>query len=227
MSKRNRRISTRQSITRGWARLPWILAGCCLVAASAIFSGCGQSPHDIVARGSLEPLAAMLDAEPDRVHERNALGKTPLHYAVSYRQLDGITLLLERGADINDQDNTGMTPLHVAAMLGRLEVATNLLEQDADVLLEDIFGNTPLHLAAIHGHGQMAPLFARASVPLEQPNAAGKTPLDLAAKHGHARLAQMLAARMGVPAPEMPEFASLVGNQDDTLPGDSRIDESN
>lgn len=40
-------------------------------------------------------------------------GRTPLHYAASYRRKEFAELLLAAGADVNAQDDAGMTPLHV------------------------------------------------------------------------------------------------------------------
>ncbi len=170
--------------------------GYCLLIC--LLCGCNQSPHDVVARGEIDVLLEMLEKSPERVHETNHLGKTPLHYAVSYKQTEGMTLLLRNNADVDAQDITGMTPLHVAAMLGRHDEAVLLLEHGANVLVEDKFGDTPLHTAAIHGQGHMVPVFYRAGVTLIHSNASGKTPLDLAIKHRHDRLASMLAERMQI-----------------------------
>lgn len=171
---------------------------CLWCIITVLLCGCGQSPHDVVARGDIDVLQVMLEKSPEQVHETNHLGKTPLHYAVSYKQSESITLLLKYHADIDTQDITGMTPLHLAAMLGRHDEAILLLEHGANVLIEDNFGDTPLHTAALHGQGHMIPVFYRAGVSLTHTNKAGKTPLDLAIQHGHDRLASMMAERMQI-----------------------------
>ena len=47
---------------------------------------------------------------------KDELGKTPLHSASSFGQIDAVKALLELGADINAQDNRGNTPLHWAVL---------------------------------------------------------------------------------------------------------------
>jgi len=67
-----------------------------LIAAGAIPDACALAHLD-----RYDDLAAMLDAEPGRVHERGGDGQTPLHFARSVRVAD---LLLARGADIDARD---------------------------------------------------------------------------------------------------------------------------
>eukprot|EP00798_Chlamydomonas_sp_ICE-L_P005516 gene5516-4147_t len=60
----------------------------------------------------------------------------PIHFAVTYRQLDMVHHLLNSGAEVNQQDPKGLTPLHRAAYLahldGYLELYEYLLSQGAD-----------------------------------------------------------------------------------------------
>ncbi len=61
-----------------------------------------------------------------------------------------LQLILERiqkGADINYQDNDGTTPLLTATKGGHLEVVKYLLEQGADLTCKDHYGNNPLEYA--------------------------------------------------------------------------------
>ena len=104
-----------------------------LLAAGAIPDACALAHLD---RPDL--LAAMLAADPARVHERGGDGKTPLHFARSREVVD---LLLSSGADIDARD---VDHRSTAAewMLGdspdssRLELAAYLVERGASV---DIF----------------------------------------------------------------------------------------
>ena len=45
----------------------------------------------------------------------------PLHFAVTYRQLDMVHHLINNGAAVNQSDPQGYTPLHRAAALAHLE----------------------------------------------------------------------------------------------------------
>jgi ankyrin repeat protein len=160
----------------------------CLAASS--LAACAPSPHDLIGRGEVEKLAALLQEQPGAIEARNELGKTPLFYAVRYERRDAAELLLEHGADINAQDNTGMTPLHTAT-LGRRETAEWLLARGADATIRDHFGDTPAHLAAIFGSGVITVL-AQHGAPLDTPNHAGLTPLQLARKHRQQKMVAYL-----------------------------------
>lgn len=164
-----------------------------LAAASLLLlAGCAASPHDLIGRNDLEGLRTRIEAAPSVANDRNRLGKTPLHYAVSYKRLDAMAALVEAGADINAQDDTGMTPLHVAAMLGRRDEAVWLLDHGADPGIQDSFGDTPAHTAAIFGAGGVLLDLNKHGVALNGENHAGLTPLALAQAHGQDRVAGLL-----------------------------------
>lgn len=61
-----------------------------------------------------------------------------------------VKLLLENGADVNQQDKYGNCPLHRAASKGHLGVMRLLLSQKAiRVDLADREGNTALHVGSL------------------------------------------------------------------------------
>ena len=71
---------------------------------------------------------------------------------VSQGDLKAVTLYLDRGGDINLQDEPGMTPLHHAVNAdvrgSRLEMVKLLLQRGANVHAVDDTFYTPLHLAS-------------------------------------------------------------------------------
>ena len=67
-----------------------------------------------------------------------------LHYAANKGYLEIVKLLLEKGADINVQDNDGRTPLHEAMSYQAFGVARFLLENGANVNLKNKDGDTPI-----------------------------------------------------------------------------------
>jgi len=58
-----------------------------------------------------------------------------------------VSLLLQRGADVNSRTKSGTTPLHTAVLYRRTEIAEYLLDKGADVNAKSAGGTTPLGLA--------------------------------------------------------------------------------
>ena len=63
--------------------------------------------------------------------------------------------LIQKGVDINCQDNEKNTPLHIAAEKGHVEIAKKLIENKADVNCLDENQQTPLKVATFNGHFEM------------------------------------------------------------------------
>ena len=74
-------------------------------------------------------------------------GMSPLHVAILQNNRDIVELLLEKGADVNLQNNSGDTPLHFAIAGENVELCNLLLNAGADVNLQNENGKTPLHHA--------------------------------------------------------------------------------
>lgn len=163
-----------------------------------MLSGCGASLHDTIGRYDLEAAREMLQQNPELVSDVNSLGKTPLHYAVNYKSVDAMELLLEYGADLNAADKTGMTPLHCAAMLGRRDEAAWLLDHGAEMESLDNFGDTPVHTAACFGGRGVIDILQRRGAKLDTVNHEGLTPLKLAERYFQERTVIDLARLTGI-----------------------------
>jgi ankyrin repeat protein len=70
--------------------------------------------------------------------------RTPLHEAID--NVDLVQSLLNRGADVNCQQDDLRSPLHLAAYYGELKIARLLAEHKADINSRDKEGKTPLYL---------------------------------------------------------------------------------
>jgi cytohesin len=79
-------------------------------------------------------------------------GVTALHGAVAKPVAEA---LLEKGANLNAQDEHGLTPLHTAIGRFSLQTMRTLLERGADPTIKDENGNTPLH-TAVHFRNAIA-----------------------------------------------------------------------
>ena len=77
-------------------------------------------------------------------------GYTPLHLAARYGRHQLATLLIGKGARVDDQDCRGATPLHLAALYGFADTVNVLLNMNATVEMKDKNGKTPLEVVLEH-----------------------------------------------------------------------------
>ena len=77
-------------------------------------------------------------------------GYTPLHLAARYGHHQLATLLIRKGARVDDQDCSGTTPLHLAALYGFADTVNVLLNMNATVEMKDKNGKTPLEVVLEH-----------------------------------------------------------------------------
>ena len=160
-------------------------------------AGCAPSPHDIAASGDVERMKARLADDPESIHARNDLEKTPLHYAVTSSRTEMIAYLIAQGADIAAADRTGMQPLHVAIVQhapDRPDQIAQLLDAGAGISAQDDFGDTPLHVAAMFGKLRILKYLIERGADPAAKNVEGLTPQELARKHRRTEAAELLDA---------------------------------
>lgn len=113
----------------------------------------GMTPlHEAVLLGSPKSVSEWI-ARSDK-DERNFLGQTPLHLAVSNpRHLDA---LIQSGHDLDAADNYGITPLMYAAATNQEECLMKLIDAGANPHVKDTrFRRTFMHYAATRGHWKL------------------------------------------------------------------------
>jgi ankyrin repeat protein len=116
-----------------------------------------------VLAGKKDVAAELLTSGAD-VGEEGDLG-TPLHVAVFRGDLAIVTLLLDKGADIESSKKlNGDRPLHVAVSYNHPEIVALLLARGAMVEARDASDRTALHLAALKGYAAVAKVLLGADV---------------------------------------------------------------
>ncbi|MBN1827534.1 MAG: ankyrin repeat domain-containing protein, partial [Deltaproteobacteria bacterium] len=124
---------------------------------------------------------------------RDEAGRTPLHWAAEQNNVESVSLLIDKGADVNDKDSNFTTPLHIASSNGYYEIARLLVENGADITSADFRAKTPLHFAATYGFKDIVALLLAHGAPLEVRDSYGRTPLLLCARErGGTEVARLL-----------------------------------
>ena len=132
-------------------------------------------------------------AEVEKVREASSVGdyikQAKMNYTVLMRAArDGysgaVSLLLEKGVDINHKNNLGYTALTVAAIGSHSEVVKLLLAAGVDINNQDCFGCTALMLAAKYGHSEVVKLLLARGAEVDRQNMFGWTALMLTGWYG-------------------------------------------
>ncbi|CAK4088074.1 unnamed protein product [Aphanomyces euteiches] len=153
------------------------------------------SALDAVARQSIPDLLDSINDGRD-INERNAMGQSALHLAVSMpKAVDFIDVLLEHGADVNAKDYDGLTPLMVVASHGNLQLLKFVMGRAPSIRLNavDNKGFSALHHACAKNQVEICDyLVALASdhqVVLNAASYDGMYPLHVLAILGHVECA--------------------------------------
>jgi hypothetical protein len=106
----------------------------------------------------------------------------PLHQASGYGYIDVARLLIDRGADVNAQEENRLTPLHVTSHFGHLDIAKLLIDRGANVdnWNDHGEGNTPFHMTAYQGHLHVTKFLLECGIDVDIRNGNEQTSLYLA-----------------------------------------------
>ncbi|KAL5375727.1 hypothetical protein DPSP01_010959 [Paraphaeosphaeria sporulosa] len=122
--------------------------------------------------------------------DRDDNGFTLLHKAAQHENLWMISLLLSRGADIENASNDGTTPFLLACQ-GSIEVAMQLIERGANPKAKVKVNTSALH--AMAGQGQTSfTVLLEMGLDINEQSVNGFTPLACALSRGHEAVALML-----------------------------------
>ncbi|XP_036398208.1 uncharacterized protein LOC118786956 [Megalops cyprinoides] len=149
---------------------------------------------DAMQSGKVHLARFVLDALDGRIiNSKTENSRTPLMFAVCLpdpgARVKFTRLLLEKGADVNCQDEHGRTALSLACELGHLEAVKLLVQFNADPEVTDVWGNSALMYAAYAGHSQVLEFLVRAfkrlGLRLDHTNQAGHSAIQVADFYGH------------------------------------------
>jgi ankyrin repeat protein len=151
---------------------------------------------EAAAAGRPERLRELLDADPDAIRERTSEGFTTLGLAAFLGGPDVVRLLLERGADPDDDaDNRfGVRPVHAAGAARDHETMRLLLEAGADPNQRQQGGFVPLHEAAHSDDVEMARLLLDHGADPALAADDGRDAIRIAADDGSTRVAALLTS---------------------------------
>ena len=155
----------------------------------------GQSPLTLaICNQRTDMIEKLIKLSSINLEHKNTLGQNALILAVLENQLHTIKLLLEKGVNVNSQDNNNCTPLFAATITKNKDIFSMLLNAGADTKLCTINGSGPLHNAAKQGMINACKLMLKTNPDLNinHSDIFGETPLMCAIHFGHTSIANFL-----------------------------------
>jgi ankyrin repeat protein len=140
----------------------------------------GRTPLHYLVLGSSDRVTKWLiesGGSIDATTNENDTRQTPLHVI---RMPSSMILLLESGANINQQDLEGCTLGHIAALAGREHLIRAFIDREASLDVRDRLGRTMLHCAIIKRSPSILIMLLKAGLDIHAKTREGNTPLHLA-----------------------------------------------
>ena len=119
-------------------------------------------------------------------------GETPLILAALRGHVECVKNLVERGADVNSQDDRQQTALLEAATHGWVKTVAALLDAGANIEARDRKGRTAVMLASFHNQPEVLQLLIERGANLNAADSAGYTALRTSVERGSADTEQLL-----------------------------------
>ena len=125
-------------------------------------------------------------------------GRTPLHVATVHDNVDIVRLLLDAGADIEDQADSERRAIHYAARHGLPDVLELLLRRGAQIEALNIDNETALHEAIFNEHVDAVRLLLEHGANAEALDKDGYAPINRAVYTGNEQIVKLLLGSINV-----------------------------
>jgi ankyrin repeat protein len=171
------------------------LSVCVFTLMLLAYASNARDIHDAVENGSVDDVRRLMTADTTLVKVVADGGNTSLHLACRKGEFEIARLLIDAGADLNEQ---GMTPLRQAINSVDIEVVKLLLDRGAKTNdIHPMFGSV-MHQAFAStcqnsGRPELVEALIESGIALDagRVGALGMTPLDWAMHFGNRRMAQL------------------------------------
>jgi ankyrin repeat protein len=152
--------------------------------------------HDACKAGDLGQVKALLAKDPSLLQAKTEEGKSPLHMATGWGQVEIVKYLIAVGADIHAVNNNGGNPIHVAGSQNQPECARILVAHGARInAKQGKTGSTPLLIAVFKGNHEVARVLVELGADVNIPMSNGATPLQVAMKKGDTKMIDLLKSK--------------------------------
>lgn len=134
--------------------------------------------HTMAVKGEKEPLLNAIDMGVVDIDSQDTFGYSFLHNAISWRNYDLATELIERGANVNLTNNSRETALTLLARQGDFTLGKLLIDHGADIhATNEKLEDTPLHYTALFGNAELMAYLVSQGADVNQQSSSGHTPL--------------------------------------------------
>ncbi|GAB1607428.1 transient receptor potential cation channel subfamily A member 1 homolog [Argonauta hians] len=168
--------------------------------------------HYAVRYGNMDIVKLLVEAGAN-INDAGVYGAQPLHFAAKYKrdtskksditslnedlseadEVNAISYLVERGADLNAQDTYGCTPLHYASTRGNEDAVQTLIQlPNIEIDKVDKTQMTALHTAARYNHSAVAELLINGGAKIRCFDDERCSPLFYACFHGSLEIVKLL-----------------------------------